>query len=182
MKKCDKCGMGNADNARYCCGCGYELPKPQIDEIQNWTPEPRKKNSNTSIIGMIVGGLIVIGAIFISQYLPKKLSSFEKEMVQVASEINSACPIMIDSETRLDNTIAIPPKTFQYNYTLINIEKDEIETSELKKYMEPVLINLVKTNPDMEYQRSNKVTVNYYYKDKDGNHLFTVIVKPEDYE
>ena len=89
---------------------------------------------------------------------------------------------MIDSETRLDNTITLPPKIFQYNYTLVNIEKETVDIIALKEYIEPNITNFVRTNPDMKFQRDNKVTVNYYYQDKDRNYLFTISVTPEQYE
>jgi hypothetical protein len=52
----------------------------------------------------------------------------------------------------------------------------------LKEYLEPNITNFVRTNPDMKFQRDNKVTINYYYKDKDGNYLFTISVTPGQYE
>ena len=89
---------------------------------------------------------------------------------------------MVDSETRLDNVIALPKKTFQYNYTLAGMVKDSIDIIETKKHLEPIITNLVRTNPAMKPQRDNKCTLNYYYKDKFGNHLFTISVTPEQYK
>jgi hypothetical protein len=89
---------------------------------------------------------------------------------------------MLDSETRLDNVIPLPPKVFQYNYTLINAEKETVDTIMLKNYLETNITNFVRTSPDMKFQRDNKVTVNYCYKDKYGNYLFKISVTPEQYE
>ncbi|MUP39139.1 hypothetical protein [Labilibaculum euxinus] len=106
----------------------------------------------------------------------------EKVLMVTASELNKTCPVMIDNATRLDNTIALPGNVFQYNYTLIDMSKDSVNIEELKAYLEPTIINFVKTNPDMQILRDNKVQVNYYYKDKSGVYLFTISVKPEQYE
>ena len=38
---------------------------------------------------------------------------------------------MVDSETRLDNTIALPGNVFQYHYTLVNRTAKEIEIKEI---------------------------------------------------
>ena len=103
-------------------------------------------------------------------------------MMETASEINKSCPIMIDSETRFDNAIVLPSKVFQYNYTLINMEIETVDIDMLKNYLEPNIINFVRTNPDMKPQRDNKVTVNYYYQDKNRNYLFTISVTPEQYK
>ena len=42
-------------------------------------------------------------------------------MMAAASEINKTCPIMVDQYTQLDNALALPDNSFQYNYTLIDI-------------------------------------------------------------
>jgi hypothetical protein len=108
--------------------------------------------------------------------------SFDKAMMEYASEINKHCPIMIDNVTRLENAIALPDNIFQYNYTIINSVKDSINVEGLKNYLEPSIVNFVKTNPDMKIVRDNKTTISYYYKDKNGVYLFTISVKPEQYE
>ena len=97
-------------------------------------------------------------------------------MRKTATEINKLCPILVDSETRLENTIVLPSNVFQYNYTLMNIEKGSIDIALLKNEMEPDITNFVCTSPDMKVLRDNKVTINFQYSDKDGNHLFTISV------
>lgn len=109
-------------------------------------------------------------------------TTFDKTLMVTASELNKSCPIMIDKATRLDNAIALPNNVFQYNYTLVDISKDSVNIDELRAYLEPNITNFVKTNPDMQTMRDNKVQVNYYYKDKSGVYLFIISVKPEQYE
>ncbi|MBN2597392.1 MAG: hypothetical protein JXR82_11465 [Marinifilaceae bacterium] len=109
-------------------------------------------------------------------------TTFDKALIETASELNESCPIMIDNATRLDNAIALPDNVFQYNYTLIGMSKDSVNIEELKSYLEPTITNYVKTNPDMQSMRDNKVQMKYYYKDKSGVYLFTISVKPEQYE
>ena len=103
-------------------------------------------------------------------------------MVEVASEINKSCPMMIDQVTRLDNAIALPGNSIQYNYTLINIEAADISADSLKKYMEPGIINGIKTNPDLKIYRDKKTTMVYNYRDKNGVFLMRFSVTPEMYE
>ena len=102
--------------------------------------------------------------------------------MEIASEINKSCPIMVDNATRMDNVVAMPDNVFQYNYTLIGMVKDSINIEELKVFLEPTITNFVKTNPDMQTMRDNDVTVNYYYKDMQGVYLFTISVKPGQYK
>ena len=182
MKKCNECGKENADNLKYCRWCGYELPKPKIEEIQKSVQVPIKKTDFKKLAGIIVGVVAFFAAYFLVQQFIFKVPSLDKVMMKTASEINETCPIMIDGETRLDNTIVLLSNVFQYNYTLINMDKEAVDIDMLKTYLEPNITNFVRTNPDMKFQRDNKVTINYYYKDKDGNYLFTISVTPEQYE
>ena len=109
-------------------------------------------------------------------------STFDKALVQSASELNKMCPMMVDAETRLDNAIALPNKVFQYNYTLINVVKDSINIEELTGYLKPNIINNVSTNPDLKEYRDNGVTMVYFYKDKDGVFLTKIEVTPDLYK
>jgi hypothetical protein len=111
-----------------------------------------------------------------------KKPAFDKSLMEIASELNKTCPVMVDSLTRLDNAIALPGKVFQYNYSLMSGTKDYIDTEGLKAFLSPRIFNDVKTNPGMKFIRDNKVTVNYSYKDLNGEFLFLIAVKPEDYQ
>ncbi len=92
------------------------------------------------------------------------------------------CPIMVDQETRLDNAIALPENSLQYNYTLVNIESTEVNPDTVKKYIEPGIINLVKSSPDMKIYRDNKTTIIYNYRDKNGVFILKLVVTPEMYQ
>jgi hypothetical protein len=111
-----------------------------------------------------------------------KNPTLDKAMMEMASEINKSCPFMVDEETRLDNTIALPNNIFQYNYTLINVEKKSIDIDNVKKYLEPVIIKSLKTSPQMKEMRENKTTVNYFYRDKAGVFLFIISITPNKYQ
>ena len=182
MNKCNECGSDNADKLKYCCNCGYELTKQKPEEIEQPVEKPINRKDYKKIAGIIVGIIAFFAASFLVQQLFFKAPKLDKIMTEVMSEINKSCPIMIDSETRLDNTVVIPPNIFQYNYTLINMEEGTVDIAMLKNHLEPNITNFVRTNPDMKFQRDNKMTVNYYYGDKNRNHLFTISVIPEQYE
>lgn len=111
-----------------------------------------------------------------------KEPAYEKVLVEVANQMNMSCPMMIDRETRLDNTIALPHNVFQYNYTLVNMVKDSMNIDNVKQYLEPKIVNFVRTTPEMKTLRDNKTTINYYYRDKAGVYLLTITVKPDQYE
>ena len=137
-----------------------------------------KKKVIQSTIGTIFGAVIIL----IIQQTFFKAPSFDKVMMEAASELNKSCPMMVDSDTQLDNAIALPGNIFQYNYTLVNYTLAEIDVDNLEENLEPVLINNVKTNPDMSGFRKNSVTVAYNYKDKEGNFITKISVTKDDYQ
>ena len=138
--------------------------------------DKKKKNVQT-IVGMITGGL----ALVLVQHFFFKAPTYDQVMMKAASEINKSCPMMVDKETRLDNAVALPENIFQYNYTLVNMEKATTDISQIENYLRPILINSVKTNPDMKINRDNKTTMGYYYKDKNGEFLFKILITPDLY-
>jgi hypothetical protein len=102
-------------------------------------------------------------------------------MMSAANELNKSCPLMVDQDTRLDNAIALPDNKFQYNYTLVNFEKESLNVDELKGNLVPSIINNVKTNPGMKIFRDNNATIVYSYKDKKSIFLFEIIITPDQY-
>ena len=139
------------------------------------------KSKGKKTIGIIVG-IVAFGLTYFGvQQIFFKAPTFDKAMMEAASELNKTCPIMVDQDTRLDNAAALPGNIFQYNYTLVNLDKSEVNIDTVKKYVEPGLINNVKTNPDLKGYRDNKVTVAYNYKDKNGVFVLKINVTPDLY-
>jgi hypothetical protein len=182
--KCTNCGSDNGTNSKYCKHCGHELPKLKIETFDEQTSpfsEP-KQDKRKKLIGSLVGVIAFGLAYWGVQQLFFKPPTFDKVMMQAASELNKNCPVMVDEQTRLDNTVALPNNSFQYNYTLINLKKLEVNLDTIKKYVEPGIINNVKTNPDMKIQRDNKTTIIFYYKDMNGEFVHKISVTPDMYE
>ena len=102
--------------------------------------------------------------------------------MQTANNINKSCPMVVDSETLLDNIVVLPGNIFQYNYTLINMEKEMIDIQDMRSYIEPILLNNIKTNPELSIFRKNRITFSYYYKDKNGSFLTKILITPGKYE
>lgn len=159
-------------------------------DIQRSNIKP-KSNKKAIIVSVVSIAALALGFVIfytIAQIGSDKLFAlfnkqvYDKVMIEMASEISKHCPIMVDNITRLDNAIAMPNNVFQYNYTIVATVKDSIKIDEAKSIMEPRIINNVKTEPNMKYMRDHKTTINYNYKDKAGVFLFTISVKPEQYQ
>jgi hypothetical protein len=183
-KKCSNCGKENPASSRFCAGCGHELPRNTTQIVTDaFTESPIKaKGTNRKIFSAIAGAICFVGAYFGVQKIFFQAPSLDKIMMESAGEINKTCPIMVDAETRLDNAIALPDNIFQYNYTLINVADGNLDTEKARAIIEDNLINMVKTNPQMKFQRDNKTTLNYNYKDKTGKFLFLIAVTPDKYK
>ena len=192
---CTHCKTENSSKAKYCIECGFELPKiikEVVPEVQT-TVKPKKKRKYVSllvIISLIVITLSVLGYFTYQKLVENKvfetienvINTAKNPLQLIANEMNKSCPMMVDEETRLDK-VTLPSKTvFQYNYTLINYEKTEIDTVKIKNSLEQNIIRLTKTNPQMQYQRENNVTMNYIYNDKNGDYLMSIIITPELYK
>lgn len=179
--QCSNCETFNSPNARYCHRCGYELPKKITEILPESSLEEKSHRKNLSVkslLGVVLGIAIMVS---LEQYF-FKTPTIDETMMELASEMNKSCPVMIDGETRLDNTIALPDKVFQYNYTLVNMVKSTTDTLALKNKLAPTIANFVRTNPQMKFQRDNKATLNYLYKDQTGQYLFLISITPDQYE
>jgi len=185
--------MENPGYSKYCRGCGYELPKIVVENVVTATPvKSSKKVSLGLTIGLIAGGLIiglmigfVVGIISTYFYLENpqiKSTSPNKTLMEAAGNANRNLPIMLDSETRLDSMMPTDNKTFRSTYTLVNMETGKVDTTAMKSRVEPYIINTVKTSPEMESQRQQEITFVFYYKDKNGNYLFSIVVTPDKYK
>lgn len=108
--------------------------------------------------------------------------SFDKALMQTASELNEVCPMMVDNITRLDNAVALPGKVFQYNYTLIYTPKDSINIEVFEDILKPTILSNAKTNPDLQNFRDNKVTMVYSYKDMFGGFITKITITPDQYQ
>ncbi len=176
---CSNCGADNTTNAKYCSRCGHTLPVATPEVAAETVQQPSTENKKVkTLVSVIVGIAVMFGV----QHFFFKPPSFDKVMMEAASELNKTCPIMVDQYTRLDNAVALPDNSFQYNYTLVDIAQSEVNLDTVRKYIEPGIINNVKTNPDLKIYRDNKTTFIYYYKDKDGVFVFKLNVTPEMYE
>ena len=104
-----------------------------------------------------------------------KSNSWNDELKIAANELNSGLPMMVDSETRLDSTIALM-NTFTYRYTMINHSVEDVNVQQFTDIMTKQIFNTVCTSPDMTSFVQNKTEVNYIYVDKDSKHLSKISV------
>jgi hypothetical protein len=137
-------------------------------------------NKRKNLIGAIAG--VVTFAIVSYSVQKAFFKPFDQQLVEAASTINKTCPIMVDEDTRLDNSVALPGNIFQYNYTLINYEREDLNPDTLRKYLEPGIISTVATNPDLKIFRDHLTTMAYSYNDKNGAFVVKLSITPDMYK
>ena len=156
--------------------CISEEEAPQV------ALKPKRKFRLWLILALTIATFAVmytVGYRIGSYYFTESTQKIEKELAGFCTEINRSCPTMIDQITRLDGALIIPPKTIRYSYTLMISET--MDTLSVKGDMQPNMLNLIKTSPEMKALRDNRVTFTYSYRDIKGRYLFAITIKPEDY-
>ncbi|MBB1148673.1 zinc ribbon domain-containing protein [Myroides sp. NP-2] len=180
---CQNCDTENVNTSKYCSNCGYQLPKIEIETatatpVQTEKEKPKKKMPLASLLGIIFGVLLIVG---VSQYFLRPTLDIDETLAVVASEINKNYPMYIDQDLRMDNTMAMPNKTLQYNYTIVNYAKEELNMEVVESTLFTGILENIQTNPDLKEMRDAKVTFNYYYKDKNGVYVTKYVVTPDMY-
>lgn len=99
--------------------------------------------------------------------------------MDTAKEINKHCPIMVDSLTRLDNSIATSDNKLQFNYTFVKNNRSEIDTSILKSSMTTSFTNKLKTDPKFKGFRQKGISISASFYDSSGNYVCDVFVDPQ---
>jgi len=180
---CTNCGTVNSASNKYCTNCGYTLPKPDPEVVAENAQQsaPGKEIKKKNWLSTIVGVAAFLLAYWAVQHFFFGAPTLDTQLNAVASELNKSCPMMIDKETRFDNAVAMPGKVFQYNYTLVNMQKGAVDTVAIKNYIRPIATSNAKTNPEMKYMRENNIILVYYYKDKNSDYLFSFAVMPGEY-
>ena len=132
------------------------------------------------IFQIILFGVIFLIAFFGTKIVLKAIKSPNQELIETAEKLNKKCPKMIDKATRLDSVTAYD-KTMNYYYSLINIEQSaqtEAMTS-IKAFLNKNAQSNLDTTPQMDYYRKNKISLHYFYKNKQGTKLFEFTIKPQ---
>jgi hypothetical protein len=136
-------------------------------------------NRKLLIFGSILLCCIILVAAKIFLF---KSSSPDKDVLKFAKEMNKTCPTMVDVETRLDKVNALADNSLQFDYTLIYRYRDSVSIGSLKQYMEPVILNKIKTSPELSRYLTKNLTWIYSYKDMRGDFIFKITYTPEQFK
>lgn len=133
------------------------------------------------LIRKVLKIVIVVVLAGVAQYYYSKNKSVSKELAALVTNYNNACPMMISNDIRMESVNTLPHNTVQYDFTLVNVQKESIDVEALKKSVEKEILTSSKTNPSLEAFRDNGSTVIYSYKDTNEKELFEITLTPEMY-
>ncbi|MCK9628036.1 MAG: hypothetical protein M0R37_05545 [Bacteroidales bacterium] len=131
--------------------------------------------------GLIILLIVVLSSVILYQQGAFKKPSFETQMAKAAKKLNKQCPKMIDSETQLDSAVVFRDSLFQYNYTMVKMVRDSIDTLGFRHYMKPKLLKFVRYNNELKPYRDHRIIMEYLYRDKRGSLLGKFTFTPKKY-
>ncbi len=145
-----------------------------------------EKKENKVVQGIIGLVFIVLMAFFVPKLWDnsdgKNSNSIDKSLKQAVDKINEQAPFMIDANTRFDEMTIVSSRTLQYNFTAVNLTKDDVDVEEFEDYLVTMAANQMRTNPRAERFRKLKVTVIYSYVDMNGDFICDVTITPDMYQ
>jgi hypothetical protein len=140
-----------------------------------------KQRKKKLLIRKIIQIAVVVVLVSVAQYYYSKYKSVGKELTVLVENYNKACPMMISNDIRMESVNTLPHNAVEYDFTLVNVQKESIEVEALKKSVEKEIMESSKTNPSLEAFRDNSSTVIYNYKDSNQKELFKITLTPEMY-
>lgn len=141
-----------------------------------------KQRKKKLLIRKIIQIAVVVVLISVAQYYYVKDKSVGKELTALVTKYNTACPIMISNDIRMESVNTLPHNTVQYDFTLVHVQKESVAVEALKKSVEKEILASSKTNPSLEAFRDNGSTVIYNYKDSNQEELFKITLTPDMYQ
>ena len=133
------------------------------------------------LIRQVIKIVIVIALLFLAQHFFFKNKMIGDEITPLVANYNKACPIMISNDIRMESVNSLPENTVQYDFTLVRVQKENIDVKALNASVAKEILSNSKTNPSLQAFRDNNSTVVYVYRDINQKMLFKIVLTPELY-
>jgi hypothetical protein len=92
---------------------------------------------------------------------------------------------MVDSETRFESVSPESGKVYQYNFTLVNVEKGNFNSASFSEKQKSTILSGIKNmrnKSGFKFFIENNVTFSYSYNDKNGINLLKISIPPNEYK
>jgi hypothetical protein len=100
--------------------------------------------------------------------------SYETEIRDIANDTNRNLPSMVDSETRFESVSPESGKVYQYNFTLVNVEKGNFNSASFSEKQKSTILSGIK---NMRNKSGFK-----FFIDKNGINLLKISIPPNEYK
>ena len=140
-----------------------------------------KERNKKLLIRKVIKIVLDVVLMFLAQYYFIGKKTIGDEITPLVENYNKACPIMISNDICMESVNSLPENTVQYDFTLVRVDKENIDIKALKTSVEKEILSSSKTNPSLEAFRSNSSTVVYVYRDMNQKNLFKITLTPEMY-
>lgn len=138
---------------------------------------------NKSIILQNLSKIVVAVISFAVAYIGMQYlfsgEKLEKKLQKITTELNKLTPKLIDDFTRIDSVSSKGEESITYHYTLVNLQKQDIQVDTVNKYLKFQIIEKVKTQSELKFFRDNDILMNYKYYDKNGEFVTEISVTPD---
>ncbi len=124
--------------------------------------------------------LIFISVLFIQCRSDK--NTINRELTEMAADLNTFTPIMLDQYTRFDNATVDEDNVFRYNYTVLNSSNPDSLIEVVSISLKENIKNELSTNPQLFFFKKNNVIIEYVYKDENNQVIRLLQINPEDYQ
>jgi len=129
-------------------------------------------------MGLITFPSVIIAiALFMLPVITVEARGLSSVLTEITNEVNKNLPVMLDSATRLDSTLAFDKKIY-YKHTMVNSSAEEIESSSFYLGMNEKLINSYCTTPAMKAFRQYNIPCIWRYYGKHGKYITEIEVSP----
>jgi DNA-directed RNA polymerase subunit RPC12/RpoP len=193
--KCGGCGQKlstdteKAGTVAPCPKCGAEVTVPSSSP--DIKPQYAFKGHMKTALKFMGFGLLIIVLVFIRAYQKSQRSQNSKErtkeiaqqvlarsagdekkviaevLLKNSKDLNLNLPLMIDSETRLDVTLAVGTQ-MHCKYTLVNTTSKDVDSTEIRKMLEANIIKTQRADRGAVILLKAGVEYYYHYSDKNG--------------
>ena len=138
-----------------------------------------KLNSKSFLGSFWVKGIFIISIVFSACNSDQ---FYQGKLIGMAMMVNKKCPQLLGNGVRMDSVSVLPKKTMQYHYTMLELSKDQLDTTIFKKVVDSTLVIEVKRNPDLKEFRDHEVTLIYTYYDKNHESIANIPIVPNRYK
>ena len=135
---------------------------------------------NNKMLSLVFGVLVIAFILYRVQKNTKE--NIAIELHQTVEELNKITPLKVDEFTRLDSVSSFKRKSLTYYYTLLQVNKSEVNIDSIKNYLKPNIIKSVKNSNELRVYKTNNISMNYIYYDLNGAFITAIEVTPELYK